>query len=69
MNLVICHDGTILRIAVVVVVSVHIFGIEKTIYTYIYIYISFLVNRIAIQTGNNYGIELDEIMYIDGNYT
>lgn len=67
MNLVICHDGTILRIAVVVVVSVHIFGIEKTIY--IYIYISFLVNRIAIQTGNNYGIELDEIMYIDGNYT
>lgn len=48
----------------------HILGVEKTTCTYIIYFFS--ESYLAIRTGNksnNYNIELDEIMYIDGNYT
>lgn len=66
MTLVIWHDGTIFRTStrIIYCCCCFLFNIYSVSKKFIYIY--FLSESYK---SNNYNIELDEIMYIDGNYT
>lgn len=68
MNLVSSHDGTIFNENPGCVVSVvrRILDVEKTIYIYIYFFLHESIPRHS-NKSNNYNIELEEIVYIDGN--